>query len=128
MTPSNATTPTVFCLPGKQGLKGAKGETGKRGTQGPPGPRGNKGSRGSKGSEGPPGPKGDVGPPGDFAGLVCLPRYTSWVNRNDWLSEHPEVHCDRREFLQGFSLEENKARGQRRYKYTCCALRVTNVP
>jgi len=71
------------------------------------------------------GKKGDPGPPGDFAGLTCLPRYTGWVDRGDWISEQPEVHCDRREFLQGFSLEENKARGQRRFKYTCCALRLT---
>lgn len=122
---SNTTIPPVFCLPGKPGLKGARGETGKRGSQGPQGPRGNKGPRGSKGSEGPHGKKGDPGPPGDFAGLTCLPRYTGWVDRGDWISEQPEVHCDRREFLQGFSLEENKARGQRRFKYTCCALRLT---
>lgn len=125
---SNTTAPTVYCLPGKQGLQGTKGETGRRGASGGPGPRGNKGSRGHKGNVGPPGVKGEVGPPGDFAGLVCLPRYTSWINRSDWFSDYPEVHCDRMEFLQGFSLEESNARGQRRYKYTCCALRLNVSP
>lgn len=61
-------------------------------------------------------------------GLECLPRYTNWINKSDWFSQHPEVHCDRREFLQGFSLEESSARGQRRYKYTCCGLRLTQPP
>lgn len=128
--PSNtsASSPTVFCLPGKPGTKGIKGNIGERGEPGPGGPRGNKGPRGSKGNEGHRGRKGDPGPPGNFADLICLPRYTNWVNKSDWFIQHPEVHCDRREFLQGFSLEENSSRAQRRFKYTCCALTLTPTP
>ncbi|XP_067053442.1 collectin-12-like [Acropora muricata] len=127
--PSNTSTPSlgVHCLPGKEGPKGSKGNTGKRGESGPLGPRGLKGQRGVKGSEGPRGRKGDPGPPGNFVGLVCLPRYTNWVSRINWFKQHPEVHCDRREFLQGFSVEENNTRGQRRFKYTCCALRLPSA-
>lgn len=127
--PSNTSTPSlgVHCLPGKEGPKGSKGNTGKRGESGPLGPRGPKGQRGVKGSEGPRGRKGDPGPPGNFVGLVCLPRYTNWVSRINWFKQHPEVHCDRREFLQGFSVEENNTRGQRRFKYTCCALRLPSA-
>ena len=130
MKPSNTTTvaPTVYCLPGEQGPKGTEGDIGEPGKPGPTGPRGIRGPRGGKGHEGARGKKGDPGPPGDFVGLVCLPRYTNWINKSDWFSKHPEVHCDRREFLQGFSLEENNSRGQRRYRYTCCALRLTHTP
>ena len=127
--PSNTSTSSlgVHCLPGKEGPKGSKGNPGKRGETGPHGPRGLKGLRGIKGSEGPRGRKGDPGPPGNFVGLVCLPRYTNWVSRINWFKQHPEVHCDRREFLQGFSVEENNTRGQRRIKYTCCALRLPSA-
>lgn len=127
--PSNTSTSSlgVHCLPGKEGPKGSKGNPGKRGETGPHGPRGLKGLRGIKGSEGPRGRKGDPGPPGNFVGLVCLPRYTNWVSRINWFKQHPEVHCDRREFLQGFSMEENNTRGQRRIKYTCCALRLPSA-
>ncbi|XP_066019607.1 uncharacterized protein [Pocillopora verrucosa] len=126
--PSNTTTPTVFCGLGKQGLKGNKGDNGNRGLPGPPGSRGNRGPRGNLGNGGPPGKKGDIGPPGNFPDLECFPRYTSWVNRSEWFDKYPKVHCDRREFLQGFSLEKSDARGQRRYKYTCCSLGLTNGP
>ena len=125
---SNTTTPTVFCVPGKQGLKGNKGDNGNRGLPGPPGSRGNRGPRGYRGNGGPPGKKGDIGPPGNFSDLECFPRYTSWINRSEWFDKYPEVHCDRREFLQGYSLEISDARGQRRFKYTCCTLRLTNSP
>ena len=120
--------PTVFCGLGKQGLKGNKGDNGNRGLPGPPGSRGNRGPRGNLGNGGPPGKKGDIGPPGNFPDLECFPRYTSWVNRSEWFDKYPKVHCDRREFLQGFSLEKSDARGQRRYKYTCCTLGLTNGP
>ena len=114
----------VYCLPGKQGLRGPKGERGEPGTLGPVGSKGSKGSRGKEGDQGPRGPKGDVGPPGNFSTLICQARYTMWINRTNWFSEHPEVYCDKREFLQGFYLEENRVRKQRRYRYTCCALQV----
>ena len=50
------------------------------------------------------------------------------MNRSEWFEKYPEVHCDRREFSQVFSVEESDARGQRRYKYTCCTLGLTNGP
>ena len=125
----STSAPTVHCLPGKEGPKGPKGDVGKPGAPGPAGPRGFKGSRGIKGDTGSRGRKGDQGPPGDFTGLECYPRYTDWVNKVDWFRDHPEIHCDRREFLQGFSLQKIKARtGQGRYKYTCCSLRLANTP
>lgn len=126
---TSTSAPTVHCLPGKEGPKGPKGDIGEPGAPGPAGPRGFKGSRGIKGDTGSRGRKGDQGPPGDFTGLECYPRYTDWVNKVDWFRDHPEIHCDRREFLHGFSLQKIKARaGQGRYKYTCCSLRLANTP
>ncbi|XP_068725095.1 collectin-12-like [Montipora capricornis] len=127
--PSNTSTIIpVHCLPGKEGPKGPKGDQGKMGQRGPSGPRGSKGPRGIKGNAGLRGKKGDPGPPGNFVGLNCMPRYSNWVNKIKWLYEYPEVHCDRREFLQGLSLEENNSRGLLRFKYTCCALRLLHTP
>ena len=41
------------------------------------------------------------GPQGNFSDLECV---ANWVNRSEWFDIYREVHCDRRKFLQGFSL------------------------
>ena len=59
---SNTTTPTVFCAPGKQGLKAMKGDNGSRWLPGHPGPRGNRGPRGKRGNKDPVGKRVTLGP------------------------------------------------------------------
>ena len=65
-TSSNTTTPTVFCAPGKRGLKAIKGDNRSRWLPDLPGPRRNRGPRGNRGNEDHVGKRVTLGPQGTF--------------------------------------------------------------
>ena len=114
------TAPPVYCVRGPSGPMGLKGEQGLLGNAGP------KGDKGSKGGTGRPGNRGRRGPQGP-AGIIkfkCDSRYTKWVDVSKWNSNHPDVICDRKEFMQGFRMEKNLVRNLRRYKYICCTTKT----